>query len=151
MRKYLMEAIGSFVLVIIVGLTNDAIAIGTIIAAMIAGGMQISGAHFNPAISFAFYLRKKLTLSTLIGYTVSQILGAFAAAGVLLMLAGSVFYVEPPISTNLYQQATVEIILTFILVFAFLSLISMRGGKSSRINAIGIGLTYIGLIIVGEN
>ncbi len=45
---------------------------------------KISGAHINPAMSFAFWLRGKMKTKALIGYIISQMLGA--AVGCLPLL-----------------------------------------------------------------
>lgn len=46
---------------------------------------KISGAHINPAVSIAFYLRKKMKLRAMIGYIISQMLGALAGCIPLLL------------------------------------------------------------------
>ena len=150
MRRYLVEAIGSLFLVLAFGLTNNAFAIGLILAALIYGTVHVSGSHFNPAISFAYYLIKEINLNTFIGNCISQILGAFAAAGILAMVSGTVYYVEPPTATNLYQQSTIEVLLTFIFAFAYLSLYPLFSSKSIRLNALGVGLTLTAVILIGE-
>lgn len=81
---------------------------GIALSALIYMGMYSSGAHFNPAVSFAYFLRRSITFRMFLGYSASQLLGAFAAAGIILMVTHSVFFVEPPTTTNLYQQVSVE-------------------------------------------
>src|SRR5688572_27530534 len=79
MKKYVVEFIGTFFLV------NGAIfggAIGASIALMVmiyAGG-HISGAHFNPAVTIAMLIRKKITSADVPGYMIAQFLGATLAA-----------------------------------------------------------------------
>jgi glycerol uptake facilitator-like aquaporin len=146
-----MEAIGTSFLVLAYGLTNDAFAIGFVLSALIFGGMHISGAHFNPAVTFAYWMKGSIKFSTFLGYTLSQLLGAFAASGALLMLTNSVFYVEPPTATYFTQQASIEAIFTFLLAFAYIGLIPAQATKASRINAIGIGITLTAALIIGEN
>jgi len=46
---------------------------------------KISGAHINPAVSIAFYLRRKMKLQALIGYIISQMLGAVVGCVPLLL------------------------------------------------------------------
>lgn len=145
-----MEAIGAFFLVFAFGLTGNPLALGLVLAAFIYGGLHVSGAHFNAAVSFAYLITRKINFNTFIGYVVSQILGAFAAAGLVLYLAGEPFFVEPPYSTDLYQQGIVEMVMTFVLVFAYLNLASQTMRKSQRLNGLAIGLTYAGTIYVGE-
>lgn len=141
---------GSFLLVITMGLTGNPLAIGLILAALIYAGLHASGAHYNAAVSFAYFVQRKISFNTFTGYFLAQTLGAFAAAGVMLMLAGDAFYVEPPYSTGLYQQGTVELLMTFILVIAYLSMTGESSRKTPRLNGLAIGLTYAGAIYAGQ-
>lgn len=146
-----MEAVGTFFLVLSVGLTGNAFAIGLLLAALVFGGAHISGAHFNPAISFAFFLKKEINFNTFIGYVISQILGVFAASGVYLMLSSLVFYVEPPASTTIYQQTTVELLATFVLVFVYLNAFPSKHLKQNRSAGLIIGVTLTSLILMSED
>lgn len=150
MHKYVTEAVGTFFLVLAMGITNNAMAIGLLASAMVYGGMHISGAHFNPAVSFAYLIRKSISLSTFFAYSISQILGAFAAGGVILFLSGEVYYVQPPESTDLYQQGLVELLLSFVLVFTYLNVGTKKILSSNKTYGLAIGLTLTGLILIGD-
>lgn len=94
MGKYLSEYLGTFALVfagtgaiIINDISGGAIThlgiglvFGLIIMTMIYALGEISGAHFNPAVSFGFWLAKKLPSKELLPYFSSQILGALTAS-----------------------------------------------------------------------
>ncbi len=151
MRKYLIEVIGTMALVLAFGLSTEPLALGVALSVLIYMAMYSSGAHFNPAVSFAYFLRRNMTFRMFLGYTASQLLGAFAAAGIILMVTHSVFFVEPPTTTNLYQQATVEAFLSFLFVTAYLNLINNGNEESLRINALGVGLTLTACIMIGVN
>ncbi len=151
MRKYVMEAIGTFFLTLAMGLTGDAFGIGLMLAALVYAGMHVSGAHYNPAVSFAYFIRRKISFNTFSGYFTSQSLGAFAAAGVILFISGEVFYVEPPASTDIYQQGIVELLLSFVLVLTYLSVSSSKVLASNKAYGLAIGLILTGLIILGES
>jgi len=60
--------------------------VGGLIALSIIG--RISGAHINPAVSIAFWLRGKMETSTMIGYIVAQMTGAVAGCLPLLLIWG---------------------------------------------------------------
>ena len=92
-RKYCAEFIGTFVLVGFgcdvaavlgcatpAGYVGTALAFGLVIVAMTYSIGNISGCHINPAVSFAMWLGKKISLKDLIFYVLSQVLGAFAGA-----------------------------------------------------------------------
>ncbi len=151
MRSYLMESVGTMLLVLTYGLTSEPLALGLVLAALIYGGMKVSGAHFNPAVSFAYYIKREISFKTFSAYTISQILGAFAASGILLMITNSVFYAEPPTATTFSQQVTVEIFISFLLVFAYLNLITKNTSSSFKINGLGVGLTLSAGIMIGKD
>ena len=67
MKNYIVEFIGTFFLVLVVGLTAGSpgaaafapVAIGTILMVMVYMGGHISGAHYNPAVTLAVLMRGK--------------------------------------------------------------------------------------------
>lgn len=94
--KYISEFIGSFFLVATVvgsgimgdnlspnntavALLGNTIATGAILFVIIKMFGNISGAHFNPAVSILFYLRKELDLNKLLNYILFQFLGGLLA------------------------------------------------------------------------
>ena len=94
--KYISEFIGSFFLVATVvgsgimgdnlspnnpavALLGNTIATGAILFVIIKMFGNISGAHFNPAVSLLFYLRKELELNKLLNYILFQFLGGLLA------------------------------------------------------------------------
>lgn len=98
MKKYVSEAIGTFILVLFgcgaavlagadVGFLGIALAFGLalITAAYFIGG--ISGCHINPAVSVGMYAAGRMETKDLIGYVIGQFAGAFVAGFVLLLIA----------------------------------------------------------------
>ncbi len=57
MNKYITEFIGTFFLVLTIGLTGNPIAIGAALMVMVYAGGHISGAHYNPAVTLAVLVR----------------------------------------------------------------------------------------------
>ncbi|MTI86350.1 MAG: aquaporin family protein [Balneolaceae bacterium] len=149
MQKYIMEALGTFFLVLVYGFTGNEIAVGLILSALMYVGAHISGAHFNPAVSLAFYFNGKISFKQLFGYFSSQIIAAFLAAIVIYYFTSSVFYVEPPYDTNIYQQAGAELSLTFIFVWVVLAFMTLPRYRNNPMFGIIIGLTFSGILITG--
>jgi len=151
-NKYLIECIGSYFLVLAYGLSGEAIAIGFMLSALIFVGAMVSGAHYNPAISIAAFFLKKITPSELLGYVVSQIVGAFLAASTVLFISSLVFYVETPINTGFYQQLGIETLLTFVLTLsALVAWIGNPSHKSVATYSFVVGFTLVALVMVGQN
>ena len=67
MRNYLTEFIGTFFLVLTIGLTVlggtplAPLAIGASLMVMVYMGGHVSGGHYNPAVSLAVLLRGKMS------------------------------------------------------------------------------------------
>jgi aquaporin Z len=73
------ELIGTFVFLSVIIKTGQAVPIGVALAAVIFMGGSVSGGHFNPAVSVMMYFNKKIDISRLIGYVVTQCLAGLCA------------------------------------------------------------------------
>ena len=79
MLSYLAEFLGTFVLLYVIFATNNYLAIGATLAAIVFVGGPISGGMFNPAVTLAMYYAKKMPAMDVMPYIVAQIAGALAA------------------------------------------------------------------------
>src|SRR5258707_14845425 len=81
MKKYLAEFIGTFFLVFTIGMTVVApgagnlapLAIGCALMVMVYAGGHVSGAHYNPAVTLAVWLRGKCPAADVGPYVVAQV------------------------------------------------------------------------------
>ena len=64
MKKYLTEFIGTLFLVLIIGLTQNPLAIGFGLTVLVYMGAHISGAHYNPAVSLAMFIKKEIAVAS---------------------------------------------------------------------------------------
>lgn len=89
-QNYVAEFFGTFMLVFL-GTATVVIAKGNVLAIGLAFGLAItisaysfgavSGGHFNPAVTTAMWLNKKIEGADAIGYIISQFIGALVASG----------------------------------------------------------------------
>ena len=70
MKKYIIELIGTFFLVLIIGLTENPIAIGLGLAVLIYGSSYFR-AHYNPVVTLAMYINDQIDLKNLVN--ISQV------------------------------------------------------------------------------
>ena len=168
MKKYLSEFIGTFILVFMgcgSAMVLGCDAAGGHLAVALAFGLAIvatayvigdvSGCHINPAVSLAMLINKKLGARDFIGYVIAQITGAIAGAGMLKTLTGfGVTDLTGALGSNGVANAggiggalIVEVILTFIFIFAILGVTS--SADNGRVAGIVIGLTLAFVHIVG--
>jgi glycerol uptake facilitator-like aquaporin len=80
-RKSISEAMGVMIFVtsIVAASFNPTfhnLALASTLAVMILLTSGVSGGHLNPAVSFFFFARKEINLSTLVAYWVAQLSGA---------------------------------------------------------------------------
>jgi aquaporin NIP len=105
-----------------VGHVGVAITFGLVIMVMIYAVGHVSGAHFNPAVSFAFALTRHFSWTKLLGYWVAQGSGALIAAAILRGSLGNRAHIGATLPTGSQSQAFLwEAILTFFLMFVILS------------------------------
>ncbi len=171
-KKYLAEFIGTCVLVTFGcgtamtvgcdaanggGYVLTALAFGLVIVAMAYSVGNISGCHINPAVSIGMLTAGKLSVKDFCGYVVSQFLGAIAGAGILkgvFTLAdledktgglGSNGLANGSVAASLI----IEVILTFVFVFAILGVTSkIENGAVAGI-VIGLTLTLVHILGIG--
>ena len=79
MIPYLVEFLGTMLLVYVVLATNNFLAIGGTLAIIVFLGGKISGGSFNPAVTISLYAAGKLAKPDVIPYIIVEILGALAA------------------------------------------------------------------------
>ena len=95
MKKYTIEFFGTFFLLLISALSQNPIAIGLGLAALIYTGAHISGAHYNPAVSLAMLIRGEITKKDCLLYVLFQILGAVFGSLVYFLITNDYFDAIP--------------------------------------------------------
>jgi MIP family channel proteins len=129
-RALTAEAIGTFALVfagcgaIVVdartqalGHVGVALSFGLVIMVMIYAFGHISGAHFNPAVSFAFALSRHFPWARVAGYWTAQAAGALLAAALIRASLGSDAHVGATLPSGSQGQSFVwELVLSFFLM-----------------------------------
>lgn len=158
MKKYLAEFIGTFAMIFcgtgamtineVTGgdVTHVGIAItwGFIVMAMIYAFGEISGAHFNPAVTIAFAYAKKFSWKEVPKYILIQILGALSASLILYFLfPTSEFYGATIPTIDIWRAFVMELLLTFFLMVVIINV--STGSKEVGIMA---GIAIGGVILL---
>lgn len=150
MHKYLMECLGTFFIALVLCLTGNPIAIGLMFMAFTCIGGLISGAHFNGAVSFAFFLHKKLSLHHLVGYMVAQTIGASIAMILFYLITDMPYAPEPMVELPLLVSMGMEAKLTAVLCLVVLAMASHRiQSYTPAVRGFANGLTLVGICSVG--
>ena len=149
MKKYIIELIGTFFLVLIIGLTENPIAIGLGLAVLVYMGAHISGAHYNPVVSLAMLINNQIELKEFSFYLASQLLGSVVAT-YFIMLLGNDFNVVSN-TNDISSFFIAEILFTFLLVFVILNVALNKNLKGNQFYGLAIGLTVTaGAFAVGN-
>jgi aquaporin Z len=149
MKNYITEFIGTFFLVLAIGLTGNPIAIGAMLMVMVYMGGHISGAHYNPAVSIAMIIRGLLSVKEAINYILSQLAGAILAALLVNWLGGAVMEIAPSNSASVLQILVVEVIFTFALVLVILNVATNPKTEGNSYYGLAIGLTIMAAAFAG--
>jgi aquaporin Z len=158
MAKYIVEFIGTFFLVLTVGMTvidpggagNLApLAIGSALMVMIYAGGHISGGHYNPAVTLAVWLRGRCSIKDVPFYMIAQFAAGLAAAFVVLYLKQN-----PKVSANsvpVAQALVAEFLFTFALAFVVVNVATAKGTANNSNYGLAIGFTVLtGAYAVGS-
>ncbi len=152
MRALAAEVVGTFALVfcgtgaIIIdtqtgGVSHVGVALtfGLIVMAMIYAVGDISGAHLNPAVTIGFLLARRFPAPRILPYLAAQLVGAFAASGLLRVLFPDAKGLGETLpSSPEWQSFILETVLTFFLMLVILRV--STGAKEKGITAaIAIG------------
>jgi len=157
MRKLAAEFLGTFFLVftiITTVLTKQPLAplaIGATLVAMVFAAGHISGAHFNPAVTLAVWIRGKIDTREVPGYVAAQSLAAVAAAAVghavTATNAGSALTLS---GSKLGAALTAEALVTFALAYVVLNVATSSDHPGNSFYGLAIGFTVMaGAIAVG--
>jgi aquaporin Z len=176
MRKHIAEMLGTFVLVfggcgsavfsagfpdVGIGLLGVSLAFGLTVLGCAYGLGHVSGCHLNPAVTLGLCAAKRFEWKDAPGYIVAQVLGAIAAARVLLGILQSVpdgydaaakglaangFGAHSPGGFGFGAAALSEFILTFIFLSVILGATSKRASVGFAGIPIGLTLTLVHLV-----
>lgn len=154
--KYLVEFIGTFFLMTTIGCTVISggegvippLAIGSVLMVMIYAGGHVSGAHYNPAVTLAVFLRGKCPAKDVPGYMIAQVLGAVAAAAIVLFLKKN-----PAVEAgnpDVVRALVAEFLFTFALCYVVLNVATSKDTAGNSNYGLAIGFTVLaGAFAVG--
>jgi aquaporin Z len=149
MKNLLVEGVGTFFVVLVVGLTVIApgagamapLAIGTIVMVMVYAGGHISGGHYNPAVTLAAWLRGACKAADVPGYLGAQLIGASLAAFVVgVCKPGSV---TAALRLEVLPALVAELAFTFALAYVVLNVATAKKTAGNSYFGLAIGFTVM--------
>lgn len=144
-----------------IGFLGVALAFGLTVLTMAYAVGHISGAHFNPAVSFGLWAAGRFEGKNLLGYVLAQLIGALVAAGTLFLIlsgkpgfetvggfASNGYGALSPGGFSMFSVLVAEFVLTVFFLFIILGSTSKDAPSKFAPIAIGLGLTLIHLISI---
>ena len=143
-----------------IGFLGVALAFGLTVMTLVYGLGHISGAHFNPAVSFGLWMGGRFPAKELVPYIIAQVLGGIAGAAILFLIAsGKTGFAAGGFAANGYGEHSpggyslpaalvTEVVMTMMFLFIILGSTDKRAPKGFAGIAIGLGLTLIHLISI---
>jgi aquaporin Z len=155
MKKYLTEFIGTFFLVLTIGCAVIGgtplapLAIGAALMVMVFAGGHISGAHYNPAVTLAVWLRGRCDTKDVGPYWAAQVTGAvLAAMAVKFLYSGAI--IKAGVIPSVGQALLAEFLFTFALCYVVLNVATAKGTAGNSFYGLAIGMTVMtGAFAVG--
>jgi aquaporin Z len=158
MRKYIVEAIGTFFFILTIGLVlrNPGgpiplapVAIGSALMVMIYAGGHVSGGHFNPAVTLAVFLRGRCAPRDVGPYIIAQLIGAALGAAVARFLTPTSGLA--PVGVAVVPALVAEFLFTFALCTVVLNVATAKGTSGNSFYGLAIGFTVlVGAFAVGH-
>src|SRR3954451_15547078 len=132
MKKYIAEFIGTFFLILTIGCTVipgvplviAPLAIGAALMVMVYAGGHISGAHYNPAVTLAVFVRGRCDAKDVLPYVIAQIAAGLAAAATAVLLVGKSG--TPMVIPNVPAAFVAEFLFTFALAYVVVNAATAR-------------------------
>ena len=149
MKKYFTEMMGTFFLVLVIGLSGNPLAIGSILMVMVYLGGHVSGAHYNPAVTLAVLIRKKIGMKDAGMYMIFQLVGALLAATAFHFMYGKTFAPSPDHSINVLKPLFIEAVFTFALASVVLNVATHSKTDGNSFYGIAIGFTVLAAAFAG--
>jgi aquaporin Z len=157
--KYAVEAIGTFFLVFTVGAAVGArsalapLAVGAVLMVMIYAGGHLSGGHYNPAVTLAVLVRRRIGLRDAVAYWIVQ-LGAGLVAALVVRTVIAPVQVATATTTlagrTLTAAFVVEVLFTFALCYVVLNVATSKDHPRNSFYGLAIGFTVAaGAVAVG--
>lgn len=148
------ELVGTLLFVSVLALSGSAgnlapLAIGSALMAMVYMGGHISGAHYNPAVSFGAFLRRRIGVVQMLAYWAVQLIGAALAFVVADLVSGHSPGMHPGPKVDVFQALAVEILFTTALVLVVLNVAMTKSTQGNQYYGLAIGFTIAAAAFVG--
>lgn len=155
MKKLIVEFIGTFFLVFTIGGAVASgsvlapVAIGAVLMVMVYAGGHISGAHYNPAVSLAVWIRGKISATLMVQYWAAQLLGGFCGALFSHFITdnNASVVMGPALDITPTTSVLAEVLGTFALAYVVLNVATATATAGNSFYGLAIGFTVMSMAV----
>lgn len=147
--KALTEFVGTFIFLFAISLAAVSgsplapLAIGAALMVMVYMGGHRSGGHYNPAVSFAFFLQRKLSAKDFVTYVLAQVIAGICAFALGHFIMDKPVLIEPGANFTPAKALIVEIIFTMALVLVVLNVAASKKTEGRGFYGLAVGFTIV--------
>lgn len=148
LAKLLTEFVGTFIFFSVIALAGTIgalapLAIGSVLMVMVYMGGHISGAHYNPAVSFGVFLRGKISAADMVLYWIAQLVAAALAFTFGYLVSGHTPGIHPGAHVYTASALAIEILFTLGLVLVVLNVAATRQTQGNSFYGLAIGFAIV--------
>jgi len=152
--KLLTELVGTFLFFSVIALSGPVgvlapLAIGSVLMVMVYMGGHISGAHYNPAVSFGFFLSRKLGATDLVLYWIVQLIGSVLAFTFAYLVSGRTPGIHPGPNVGIASALAIEIAFTVALMLVVLNVAATKATQGNSFYGLAIGFVIASAVFAG--
>jgi aquaporin Z len=152
--KLLTELVGTFLFLSVIALSGGAgplapLAIGAALVALVYMGGHVSGAHYNPAVSLAVFLRRKIGLAELLAYWAVQLVGGALAFTFGYLVSGKSGGIHPGAHVGWLSALGVETVFTAALAVVVLNVAATEQTRGNSFYGLAIGFVIAAAVFTG--
>jgi len=153
--KLLTEFVGTYVFFTAIALSASTgpfapLVIGLALTAMVYMGGHVSGAHYNPAVSLALFLRGVIPALTLVLYWCAQLVAGSLAFTVAFLISGASGGIQPGSGVYWYSALTAEVVFTAALALVVLNVAATKETAGNSYYGVAIGFILVcGVFVAG--
>jgi aquaporin Z len=147
--RLLTEFAGTFLFLSAIALSGNAgafapLAIGLALVALVYMGGHISGAQYNPAVSFGLFLRGVIEAPVMLAYWAVQLVAGILAFACAYLISGHTPGIHPGAGVAWYSALTAEVIFTTALALVILNVAATKETAGNSFYGLAIGAIVAG-------
>jgi aquaporin Z len=144
--KLLTELVGSFIFMSVIALSGPIgplapLAIGLALMAMVYMGVHVSGAQYNPAVSFSLFLRRVNDARTMVAFWVTQLVAGVLAFWFGYAISGHTPGIHPGAGVGWPAAIASEVVFTTALATVILNVAATKATAGNSFYGLAIGMT----------